>query len=308
MALPTVAVTGVSSCTGFWICRAFLASGWTVHGLCSQPKSEYSGLKALRLSQLGKDILLHYELLAEEGKLSSWVRAHRPGIWVHHHHFMDYFRSANYDLSRAALVGIQPLAELLSSLKQVECSGIIYSGTYFEPAEGGKTLGTSVTPYAQSKHDVWTALHGGATQLDLSCSKVVIANPIGPLENDDRLIPQLLRTARSNESFHLSFPENISDNIPVTVLAQSYVKIAKKLLEGSSHIVRPSGWVGTNSDWLAEINEQLIRKRLGYPACTITTPSNKSTTPHHLANPRNERVAINWNEIWDSLSYYSPLP
>ena len=304
MALPTVAVTGVSSFTGFWICRAFLAAGWNVHGLCSRPKTRYSGLKALRLSELGKHIPLHFELLAQEGKLSSWIRDHRPGIWVHHHHFTDNYRSPHYDLRFALLVGIQPLPELLASLKTVDCSGIIYSGTYFEPEEGGQAVGVPITPYAQSKYEVWNALRLGATEIDLRCSKVVMANPIGPLENDDRLIPQLLRAAKAQQSFHLSFPENIADNIPVTTLAEFYVKIAGKLINGSSDIVRPSGWVGTNGDWVAQINEQLVQKRLGYPPCTITTPSTKSSTSNKLSNPRYEQIAINWNDAWDHYSLW----
>ena len=302
MALPTVAITGASSFTGFWICRAFLAAGWNVHGLCARPKIAYSGLKALRISELEKNIQLHFALLAQEGLLSSWIKDYRPGVWVHHHHFMENFRSKYYDLNNALRIGIQPLPDLLASLKQVNCLGIIYSGTYYEPNEGGQAANEQITPYAKSKYEVWNALRLGAAAIDLQCSKIVIANPIGPLENNDRLIPQLLKAAKAKQPFRLLFPKNITDNIPVTTLAESYVKIAGKLIDGRSEIIRPSGWVGTNGDWVEQINEQLIKKRLGYPPCTIIKSSTKSELLKKLENPSNERLAINWKDVWDD--YY----
>ena len=228
--------------------------------------------------------------------MAKWIREHRPAIWIHHHHFMENFRSPQYDVEKARAVGLTPLPEIVSSLKNSGCRGVIFSGSYFEPGEGGQSLDAPVTPYSQSKRWVWEKLTELCQPQSLPLSKVVIPNPIGPFENDDRLIPIMIRNARTRETLTLSSPEALGDNLSVFDLADQYVRVAKEMLEGKGAIVRPSGWVATTRDFVAGINEALVEKELGLTACPVVEKVPAALGKSYL-NSASEKMPFSLSEF-----------
>jgi UDP-glucose 4-epimerase len=185
----TVAISGASSFTGIWIARAFHERGYSVHALLSSQEGSYTDIKAVRVRFLQQHATLHHNVRAENGSMATWIEKNSPSLWIHHHHFMENFRNKDYDLTQAEAVGIEPLLKIVDALAKASCAGMIYSGTYFEPGEGGQAEDAPATPYAISKKKVWKHLLNETQKASLPISKVVIANPIGPFENEDRMIP-----------------------------------------------------------------------------------------------------------------------
>ena len=296
-AAPVVAISGASSFTALWIARALQANGWRVHALCHRRRDAYTGVRALRIGLLREWSEVHFDLRAEDGGLARWVRRHRPAVWIHHHHWMEAFRSPAYDVGQAKKVGLDPLPELVTALAHERAAGIVHSGTFFEPGEGGNPPATPSTPYARSKREVWEALAQQAGAAGLRASKVVIPNPIGPLENEDRLVPSLVRSSLQGMRFTLGAPDSVSDYLPVNVLAGVYVTTARELLAGRAQIRRPSGLLATARDWAHAVARDLIERRLGLEPCPLMEADEGRAAS--FRNPDSEREAIDWDSVWD---------
>lgn len=295
----SVAVTGASSFTGLWIARAFHDAGWHVHALLTRPRAAYDGLTAARVARLPATDTVG---TAESGALAQWVRAHRPHIWVHHHHHMTAFRAPDYDVARADAVGLAPLPGLLDALAESACTGIIHSGTFFEPGEGGNRPDGQrrATPYGESKRRVWRALAEGAAQRNLPLAKLVIPNPIGPLENADRLIPTLIAKARAGQALEIRRPEAVSDYLPADVLGRRYVAAAEQLVAGARELVlRPSGLIADVPRFVAEVQQELLARRLGLaplPPRLVPTPDDGSS---FVSFRNTEPETVDWPAFWD---------
>jgi UDP-glucose 4-epimerase len=260
--------------------------------LLTRAPGSYTGLRARRVALLDAPVVAG---TAESGALAAWVRQRRPDLWVHHHHWMEAFRSADYDVVHADAVGLAPLDDLVAALAEVGCRGILHSGTYFEPGEGGGT-GRS-TPYGESKARVWAALCAAAQHRGVPVAKVVIPDPIGPLENEDRLIPTLIARARAGASIELRAQDAIADHLPADALARCYVALAARLLSGESGVVvRPSGRVARLFDWFDELNRELVSKRLRL----APVAAKLAVSTQAAASLRNsETVAVDWAAFWD---------
>jgi nucleoside-diphosphate-sugar epimerase len=231
----------------------------------------------MRLHLLKDWAQLYFSVRAEDGSMVKWIETHRPQIWIHHHHFMTDFRSPQYDLDRANQVAIKPLPALIKALAASDCRGLIFSGSYFEPGEGGQINEQQVTPYGRNKAQTWHELARECATHELYLSKVVIPNPVGPFENEDRLTPVMLRKATHHELLDVRSPNSVSDNIPASSLAQTYLQVAEDLFaQGLASIVRPSGWIMTVREWVELINGQLLVASLGRAPCEVQWGSNEA--------------------------------
>ena len=193
--------------------------------------------------------------------------------------------------------------------------GVIYSGTYFEQGEGGQVWQrTAATPYARSKALIWDALRRGCESRGLRPGKVVIPNPVGPLENDDRLIPCMIRHAEARTALQLQAPGQLVDHVPIDDLAADYIRLATQLLTSSEQaIVRPSGRISTTLDWVQFAGRELLEKRLGLPRCRLEyDPLPLRARVQDSGSTVLEIASINWAKIWDSytghLSRMRPEP
>lgn len=284
----TLALSGATSFTALWIAEAFNRAGWKVFGLCSKPREVYSGLKLKRLEKIQTLADIHFEIDSANGSMAEWIKSKgiNLDVWVHHHHHMENFRSANYDSSQAALVGEAPLKEITCALFENNCKRIIFSGTYFEKE--------AITPYAQSKVRVWNNLQDLCSGKAL-LSKVVIPDPIGPLENQDRLIPQLIEMSLQRRSFELKAPSAVNDHLPVRALAKVYLQAAENLLADRKMICEPSGLITDNLSWVRKVQKELIENDLQTSPCLLVVGN--ATAPSYR-NPVDQGVTFSWAEEW----------
>lgn len=294
-----IAITGITSFTGAEIARTLSNAGHEVHGLCSAPPDSYAGLKSSRLRSL-TGVRLHGGLIAENGDHARWIRAHRPDFWIHHHHSMENFRLDSYDAARARAVSLDPLESWVGALEECGARAIVHTGSYFEPGEGGHPPESPATPYARSKREVWRALEERLERSPLRLAKVVVPNPFGPRENADRLIPTLLQRARDGTAIDLWTPSARADQIPVQTLGQAYAHVLSRLANERRVIARPSGLVIDNASWVRRVCDALLVKRLGlaYPEVRVHTGEDEKPSRSYQ-NPESERVAIDWENVWD---------
>ncbi len=298
-AAPRIALTGASSCTGHWIAYALHAEGFAVHALCSRRADRYSGRRQILLRSLAGLLSLHFDLDACGDALPRWVLRHRPEIWIHHHHLMRGFRSPGYDLEKARKVAIAPLEGLLDALAETRCRGVIFSGSYFEPGEGGPEAPRTRTPYAHSKAETWEALRRGCEARGLPLSKIVIPNATGPLESPERLVPALVRASRASRPFVVASPASVTDALPAQELGRVYAEAAHGLLAGHAGVFRPSGLPVPVGSWARTVLRELVGPRLGLRPCPLTEDPASVAPVQRYSNPRAERRPIQWLSFWD---------
>jgi nucleoside-diphosphate-sugar epimerase len=294
---PRVALSGASSASGPWIARALAQRGFSVHASCPRPREAYAGRRRARLALLEGCARVDFGVRAEAGDLARWLRELRPALLVHHHHPMEGFRSPDYDLLRAREIALRPLPELAKALRQAGARGVVFSGSYFEPGEGGSSPADPATPYARSKRETWQALCGLAAEHGLGLAKVVIPNAIAPLEAEERLIPSLLRAARRGEAFAVRAPESRADFLPAPALAECYAEAALALLAGRAGVRRPSGWVGPARDFAGRVLRELAVAELGLSPCRLelARPAGPAAA---FRNPERERRPVDWPAFW----------
>ncbi len=308
-----VAITGATSFIGVWLIRECVKQGWKVFAHLRKPPHEYSGLKRTRLDFL-KDLpaesvewVVGFEADAQdpERRFETWILKNPGCYWIHHHHFMDDFRSPDYQVDRARQVGLAPLPGIVRALSAAECPGVIYTGSYFEPGEGGPvqiSSGQVPTPYAQSKRWVWDALQENGEKEGLLLSKCVIPNPFGPMENEDRLIPQLILKARQKQTLQVSSPQAVGDQLPIQNLVQVYAGLLEALhTDRRPQIARPSGIRWPLLPWVQEVDRELLQKRLGFAPLRMELGQNPPTV---FLNSENEIQDLHLDGVWDEYARY----
>lgn len=295
---PSVAISGTSSFTGAWLAKFFHDRGWKVHALLQKKRRDYTSLKKLRLDLLGEGVAFHESIRSEDGSMAGWIEKNGPDIWIHHHHWMEEFRAPDYDIEKARRVGLAPLKDLIEKLAGARTRGIIYSGTFFEPGEGGRNSTDRTTPYAQSKQEVWDELQKLCQNSKIPLSKVVIPNPIGPFENLDRMTCIMVQKAIAEESLVIRAPHAVSDYLPVLELCENYFSVAEGLLQSASQIARPSGKTCTTAEWVDEVNQEFLVKRLGLKPCRVEVAQLPAQSAS-FHNPSKEKMKINWTRTWD---------
>jgi hypothetical protein len=267
-----------------------------VSALIPGKTADYAGIKAQRLQQMKSWAEVHSQVRAEDGTMAQWIRENQPQIWIHHHHHMTDFRAPHYDVTAAENVGIAPLPSLVEALRDVKSRGVIYSGTFFEPGEDSP-VGRAPTPYALSKRAVWDELNRLCGDGGLRLSKVIIPNPVGPFENEDRLIPMMISHARASRPFHIKAPDTENNNISCLQLAESYVALADELYLGRAgflgRTIRPQGWKGPTARWANIVNDGLIKHHMKLPPCIL-----EYATPP-AENPKYSLTDVTaWDSFW----------
>lgn len=246
-----MAITGATSATALWIASAFSKAGWQVHSLCSLSEKDYSDQRKERLRWLREFSQVHFELRSAHAKI-QWVKCYNPDIFVFHHHHMEQYRQPGFDHRKAVLDGVEKAAELIFELKRGSCRGLLYSASYFE-------LNGSTSPYTQSKVQVGTFLKESALVHELPFSKIYVPDAFGPFENEDRFIPLVLRAARLGIPFELKNPTYVGNHMTMHELAEVYVTAATAILEGERVDFFPRGWIGSQKEWLSEIEAFLLQ-------------------------------------------------
>jgi UDP-glucose 4-epimerase len=297
--MTIVAISGATSYTGMCIAERFAAAGHTVYGLCRGEPRAYRGLKRLRLERAERaGVELVGGLSVEDGAMAKWVSRQTLDVWVHHHHPMERFRDADYDVVTARHVAIDSSAPLLDALAQAGVRALLYSGTYFEPGEGGQPRDAAVTPYAALKHALSESLARDCRQRGIGFGKVVISAPAGAFENQDRLTPGLLAAAMEGRAVPLRSPDSVMDVVSGEALAGIYERAALEILDSATdahRVYRPSGSIRTTLAWAEWVRDHILAPLELAGALRLEIPEPEARGKRvAFANPSSEQVEVDW--------------
>ena len=236
-----IALTGVSSFTGFHIASALRSAGHEVLGILTRSPEAYAVplLQArLGLSNI-KQEMLFYEAPFGSANFLSAIKNFTPQVFINHGAEIKGYRSPDFDAVAASMVSLLNADKVIQVLAKADCARVVHSGTVFEPIDGIAAL----SPYGQSKFMVSERLYELCESVGLSFSKVYIPNPIGSFENEDRLIPIFVKQWRAGAVPHLSTPKIVWDHLPAPWLAKVYLD-ESELDEGTKKlsIRRPSAF------------------------------------------------------------------
>lgn len=254
-----VALSGITSFTGCHIAHALGRAGHEVLALLTRPAEDYitDSMSQLRIGHARQPGLrLVYEAPFGSPRFLEAIASFAPEVLINHGAAIKGYRSPDFDGNRSAESSLLGLTKVLEALRAGGGKGVVHSGTVFEPIDGLPAL----SPYGASKKIVADALQAACQDHGLSFSKIFIANPIGPFENEDRLIPVFARKWQAGEVPHLSVPRVAWDNVPAPWLAKVYVAEAERLARGESgRICRPSGFCLSLAEFLALFAQQAAR-------------------------------------------------
>jgi len=253
-----VLLTGVSSFTGFWFCRALVEAGHEVVGTLTRSVAAYDGIRAQRVARLADSCRLVPE--CRFGSERFLALAADDGPWdclAHHAALVAGYRNPDFDYLAAASANTHNIESVLSALTRAGCSRVIATGSVFEADEGrGDGALTAFSRYGLSKTLTWNVLRFFATKAGFSIGKFVICNPFGPFE-EERFVSYLFRCWFSGETPEIRTPLYVRDNIHVSLLARTYVRFVEESVASDGvtpeRRVCPSQYAETMGDFAKRV-------------------------------------------------------
>jgi UDP-glucose 4-epimerase len=242
----TLLLTGVASFTGSHIARAYRDGGFRVIGALTKRLDEYSTpLLRQRIVHSRVEDWIEAAPFGSQ-RLIEAIRSTRAEIFVHHGANLRGYRDPNFDVQECVRTNCANARQVFAALQTSGCRRFIYSGTFFEP-DGPHP---AVSSYGVGKAGIWEEYRKGAAAVGLAATKIFIPNPIGPLENADRLMPSFVRVWKKGGKPVVRMPQLVRDNLPASWLAERYVQEARCLALQEVRYVRPSGYVTSNLEFV----------------------------------------------------------
>jgi nucleoside-diphosphate-sugar epimerase len=247
--MATIFLTGATSFTGCHIAHALKAAGHRVVAATTRRGIDASDP---RVARAGADRWVEEAPFGSERWLSA-IREERPAAFVNHGADIKGYRSPDFDYLASVAKSLAGADAVAKALAENGCRRLVHSGSFFEPDEGAPDP-TESTPavsiYGVSKQMVWQPLRFFAERAGLGVSKVVVPDPVGPLENPDRLIPFFVSKWKAGEEPVVRTPDLVRDRVPAPWLARVYAEECAKGGEAGLSVRRPSAYALTNRAFL----------------------------------------------------------
>lgn len=288
--------TGASSFTGFWFAKALAEKGHEVIVTLKRPSGSYIGLKKERIDLLSPLCKIYDDAPFGSEAFLDIIRQYSSwDMFCHHAAQVKNYRSPDFDVGKAISENTFNLLPTLTLLKNKSCHRWVITGSVFEQGEGLP----AVSPYGLSKGLTAQIYHYYAEKLDISLGKFVIPNPFGAME-EDRFTTYLVRSWLKGEIPIVKTPDYIRDNVPVTLLAKSYVSFA----ESRNNLINPSFYVSSQGEFTARCAAELSN-RLNVPCPFELFPQTVFSEPKTRINTQ-PMDPLDWNEnhFWDQFAEF----
>jgi nucleoside-diphosphate-sugar epimerase len=302
--------TGSSSFTGYWFAKKLIGEGNNVYcTLTGKDISEYNEVKKQRIQQLDKKCTFvdgcrfgsekFYNLINEIGKVD---------ILCHHGAEVENYKSIDFNIPGALSNNTSGLNKTLDILKKNGCEKIILTGSVFEPYEGAGSDGLmSFSPYGLSKYFTFEIFKYFTERLDIKLGKFTIPNPFGPYE-EERFCAYLIKNWAENKTPSVNTPLYVRDNIPVNVLADSYLLFLRQINDSPDLVNRynPSGYIESMGDFTRRLSFE-FRERLGLECNYQLNKQTNFDEPMIRINTDSVFTRVNsWNEsdFWGKYAGY----
>lgn len=306
-----IILTGASSFTGFWFTAALCNSKHKVTVLLQRSPEEYQGMRKFRVEGLkayATEIIYNCPFGSE--CFLEYLRNRKPfDLFCHHAAEVNEYKSPNFDFAAALASNTKEVRALFEILKKQKCTKLLLSGTVFEQGEGFSSDGpTAISPYGLSKGLTSDVFRYFAQLNSIKLGKFVIPNPFGMYEENERFTSYLAKRWLRGEKADVSFPDYIRDNIPVTLLANSYVDFAEKLTPESGYCKFSPSYSPAPQRYFIQQFAQEMRKYFDGPCEYILHNQTEFPEPKVRINcdPLIPHQFKTWNEskFWNSLAEY----
>lgn len=299
--------TGATSFSGMWFARKLAQKGHAVLCVARGTLDGYSGLRAQRLAKLEE--LCHFGWDAPFGSknfLDLIAQAGPFDILCHHAAEVTDYKSPSFQIDAAVAANTQALPAVLDLLQHSGCRRIVLTGSVFEADEGAGTMPLrSFSPYGTSKTLTAEIFRNEARKRDMALGKFVIANPFGPYE-EPRFTDYLMRCWKDGQPAKVNTPAYVRDNIPVTLLAESYARFACGLPDTGFHRITPSFHAETQGAFAQRFAAEMA-SRLQIDAALDLAVQTAFSEPEarvgiDILNPQD----FDWSEqdFWDKAALY----
>ncbi len=313
-----ILLTGATSFTGAHIGRSLVDRGWEVWATLTQTLDETRN-DPQRLARM------------EFSKIKNWVSNSSLGspafekllvenkfkVWINHGAPISGYRKMDFNYSKSALESLQGVEKNLKIFSQGGGGLLIHTGTIFEPNEGCETPGLegaseALSPYGISKNWVWQATRFWAQKENVNTTKIIIPNPIGAFENQDRLLPVFAKSWKAGASLPTLRGGNlVRDNLPASWLAEVYADEVAIHLKSfgptrQTRIRRPSGFVLKQKDFLemAIKNFREINPKIKFDYKLDESPVDDVAERFNLEPVEELLKPHSQKEFWDDYSSY----
>jgi nucleoside-diphosphate-sugar epimerase len=224
-------VTGANGFIGRAFCRAAVAGGHEVLGLCRHPASALPAGSKTVVGDLGHVPWEEVQRFAPDTLLHlAWIVT--PGAYLNAPENESLVRESEDLFSKAVECGVQRLAA---------------SGTCIEYAPSDKPLTEDVSPlapsiaYSRGKVAALELLHSLATKHGLPWAWFRIFYCYGEGEHRDRIASYLIRKLSSGEPVEVKTPDSVKDYIHVNDVAGAMLWSLEKGLQGPVNVACGSG-------------------------------------------------------------------
>lgn len=294
-------MTGATSFTGCHIARQLIESGHNVTGTLTKDLPYYSKCSPENM-RVRHSKILNWIPSAPLGS-DEFLTALNQGsyeVWMNHGAPISGYRNPDFDYLSSIAGSLKGMRESIALFKKQGGTHFVHSGSSFEPGEGendSNSSGSSI--YGVSKKMIWEAIRFFAEGASLRLTKVIIPNPIGPLENPDRMGPSFFSQWKSGKSPRLWAPQLIRDQLPATWLARVYQQLIETEKSGTQ-VIRPSGWIETNQEFCTRFLDEVKKRLPEAKAWRIDFQPKPTLDPHSRVN--NETVSftpVDENQFWD---------
>jgi UDP-glucose 4-epimerase len=300
--------TGASSFSGMWFVKELAEAGHEVKTCFRYGLDDYQGLRRKRV-----DIAMAYSqptfhcTFGSTAFLKCIDSEPRWDLFCHHAADVTDYKSPDFDVTKAVTNNTYQLKQVLHSLSERGCQHVLLTGSVFEPYEGvGSDLLRAVSPYGLSKGLTTEIFRYFTELLGLKLGKFVIPNPFGPFE-EMRYTSYLIQSWAQHKIPIVQSPDYVRDNIPISLLAKSYLCFAQRL----QHISRfekfnPSGYVESQGAFTLRFAEQM-RSRLSLPCLfELKEQTDFSEPTVRINTDRLNTHQLNWKEsqAWDDLAKF----
>lgn len=300
--------TGSSSFTGFWFVKELVQAGHEVFAIFQGSSENYSGVRKERIKQISNICSVYFD--CSFGSESFFSLVNSQNHWdclCHHAACVTDYKSSDFDILRALHQNTFKLKGVLERLKEKQCSKVVLTGSIFEQDEGQGTLPLrAFSPYGLSKgltSDVF-AYYCEVHQFNLG--KFVIPNPFGPYE-DPRFTAYLMKNWLNHLPAQVETPAYIRDNIPVSLLAKSYVSFVNSLDSKPGFKRFAPSCYAESQGLFAQRFASHVQSRSNLACELILKPQTVFTEPEARVNTDQlDWKSLGWDESksWDDLVRY----
>lgn len=302
-----ILLTGASSFTGSWFASALVRAGHTVTAPFRGAADSYQAQRADRVRGLEGQVEPCWGVSFGDERFLELVSSQDFDLLCHHAAEMTDYRSWDFDPLAATAANTRSARAVLEAIAKRGGSGVVLTGSVFEPYEGVGDAGRrAFNPYGLSKHLSFEVFRMEAERLGLNLGKFVIPNPFGPRE-EFRFTSFLAREWLAGRTPRVGTPDYVRDNIPVSLLTESYVDFVAQVPEAAGYSrATPSGYVESQGAFAHRVAREM-EPRLGVPCPVEHALQSEFPEPLIRVNPSLAlRAYPDWSETeaWDDLAEY----